>query len=67
MFGCLKEEQGDEKCDRCIVVCFIEFEKVLIECVCQKFGFRYEVDVVREFMLVVVNDLLVSVEENVVE
>lgn len=67
MSGRPKEEQSDEKRDRRIVARFTESEKALIERARQKLGLRYEVDVVREFTLAAVNDLLVSAEGNMAE
>lgn len=67
MPGRPKSEQGDEKRDRRIVARFTKSEKARIELARQKLGLKFEVDVVRNLTLELVDSLLASEPENVAE
>lgn len=67
MAGRPKSEQGDEKRDKRIVARFTESEKDRIELARRKLGLKYEVDVVRNLTLQLVDTLLGDEQENVAE
>jgi len=67
MSGRPKSEQGDEKRDKRIVARFTESEKQRIERARKILGLKHEVDVVRNFALAAVDELLVNAGENVAE